>query len=404
MSKHDIDKIQNILVSKRIKYKLISTFLRLKALVVDFTPLDEITSDYCLEKSELDNPKEIFSFLPKEIGKSAVSYQHTRPAVFLYKLHNVLVPGDSSFFLTKNKDRIFYEKVHDDDRPIYKYDHKNIIFHSDKLAKIKNFPVKKHNYEAIYFGGTFSSNYYHFIIDILPKVSYLQHIHNHKKLTIILDISAKNNPNFNALVQFFFKDYKIEYIDNNFYHEFEKIWYITSQNSTIPNIIDGSFYESRFTKLDPESISFLQNIVATNYNETLVNVMPISKVFMARKSELRKYNEIELLDISKKHGFSPVYFEDLNIHEQIFIMKNADYIIGPSGAAWTNLLFSKPKAKGLSWLGTVWGDFSVFSTIAAVVDFDLYYIRNKSETTFFHEDYIIDTNIFENEVVKLLNS
>lgn len=404
MKNHDINQIQKDLLVKRKKYKILSFLIKLKKLVVDFIPLEEIPMTYCSEKIVLEKSKTIFAFLPKTSETNSSPVPTTRNEVSLYALQQVLVSGDSSFFMAENKTSIFYEKFHDDDRAIYLYHHKNIFFHSDQLAKIKNFPVKRHQYEAIHMGGMFSYNYYHFIIDILSKTNYLHHIPNHRNLPVILDISIKKNTNLRTIAEFFLKDYQIKYIDNTFYHSYKKLWHITSPNYTVPNIIEGSNYDASFTKLDPESILFLQNSCAKMYDESAIKIQPIAKIFMARRSELRKYNEVELLEIAKKYGFTPIYFEDLNIHEQIFIMRNADYIIGASGAAWTNLLFSKPKAKGLSWLGTVWGDFSVFSTLAALIDFDLYYIRNESKSSSFHEDYDIDTKVFEKEIVKLLES
>lgn len=400
---HDINKINRILLAKRKKYSILSFFFRQKYLVVDFIPLDEIVDGYCQKRKILRYPKKIISYLPKTLGKDKMSIQHFSPAVELYLLKNVLVPGDSSFFLTKEKDKIFFEKHHDDHKTIYKYDHKNIAFHSDNLAKIRNFEVVRHHYDIIYFGGTFSFNYYHFVIEILSKTAYLHHIPNHKNIKIILDCSIQNNTNLRALAEYFFRDYPVEYIDHNFYHQYNKIWYISSPNSTVPNVVESTNYEASYTKLCPETISYLQKEADNLFNQEQVNIFAISKVFMARKSDLRKYNEKELLEIAEKYGFVAVYFEDLNIHEQIFIMKNADFIVGASGAAWTNLLFAKPKSKGLTWLGTVWGDFSVFSTLAEIVNFDLHYIRNKSNTDFFHEDYIIDTQIFEEQLINLLN-
>lgn len=404
MTNYNINQIQKDLLVKRKKYKLLSFIIKLKNLVVDFIPLEKIPTVYCSDKIVLENSKAIFSFFPKTSGINKPPISTLRNEIKLYALRKVLIPGDSTFFLTDNKQSIYYEKFHDDDRPIYLYHQKNIFFHSDKLAKIKNSPIKKHNYDAIHFGGMFSYNYYHFFFDILSKVNYIHHIPNHKKLTVILDISISKNINLKTIAEFFLKGYQIKYVDNTYYHLYNKLWHITSPNYTVPNIIEGRNYDASFTKLDPESVLFLQSTCAKLYDESLVNIKAIPKIFMARRSELRKYNEIELSDIAKKHDFVPVYFEDLNIHEQIFIMKNANYIIGASGAAWTNLLFSKPKAKGLSWLGTVWGDFSVFSTLAALLDFDLYYIRNKSTSEFFHEDYNIDPNVFEKELIKLLES
>ncbi|WP_241507615.1 glycosyltransferase 61 family protein [Chryseobacterium piscium] len=106
--------------------------------------------------------------------------------------------------------------------------------------------------------------------------------------------------------------------------------------------------------------------------------------------------------MAKDFGFEEVFFEELNIHEQIFLMNNADYIIGPSGAAWTNILFAKPNAKGLTWLSTVWGDFSIYSTMAKHMKFDLFFYIYPQVSEDFHEDYRLNPEIFSEQIQKLL--
>ena len=206
-----------------------------------------------------------------------------------------------------------------------------------------------------------------------------------------------------VLVDFFAKDYKKEYLSNSQLYEFENLWFINTPNPTVPNIYEGEKFEASFTKLSPKSIQYVRDICLQNFNAELVKIKSVKKIFMARKSKFRKYNEPELLKVAEKFGFEAVYFEELNIHEQIYLMQNADFILGASGAAWTNIIFSKPDSRGLTWLGTVWGDFSAFATLAEIVNFDLQYIRHQSTSDFFHEDYQINVSQFEKELEKLLN-
>jgi len=402
MKKHNIDKIHQSLFWKKKKYFFKSFFAIPKILIVDFIPINNISSVFCTAKITLEGKKKIQTYLPTEIGKLTTSLESLRSEITAYSLKNVMVVGDSSFFLTHNKKHIFYEKLHQDNHSAYLYNTKTLDYHSASLARVKNFPVKKYSYNALYLGGTFTFNYYHFLIEILSKTQYIQTVPDSKNLTVVLDISIEKNENLKKIAEFFLKDFTIQYIDSTHYHQFENLWFITTPNPTIPNIIEGTKYEADFTKITPESIYYLQKVCFENFDTKKIKILSISKVFVARKSKFRKYNEQEILNIAQKYDFKPVYFEDLNIHEQIFVMRNADYIIGASGAAWTNILFSKPKSKGLIWLGSVWGDFSVFSTLAKLVDFDLYHIRYKSQTTDFHDNFNLNPAFFEKQLKQLL--
>ncbi|WP_027376753.1 glycosyltransferase family 61 protein [Kaistella palustris] len=404
MEGNNLDKIHQILLRKKKKYKILSVFFRTKARIVKFLPLQNIHFPFLTKTILADPEKELQIFLPRETGAPEYSVGVTRPAVCALCLRDVFIPGNSSFFLTKQKDTIFYE-VYPTDPPVnFIYNHTNISFHSNSLAKITNHPTKFHRLDAVYLGGTFSFNYYHFVIELLSKTQFITKIPDYRKLTFILDEDIQKIPNLKTLAEFFLKDLKIIYLEKNFYHGFLKLWFITSPNPTVPNLQQGLRFEPDFTMIDPQSVQYLRDVCLQNYKVEEVKVKPVSKIFIARKSARRKYNEEELLCIAVDYGFQAVYFEDLNIHEQIFLMQNADLVVGSSGAAWTNLIFAKRGGKGLTWLGSVWGSFSVFSTLAKSVGFDLKYIRFESKSAEFHEDYEVDSNVFKDHLSSLLKT
>ncbi|WP_396141220.1 hypothetical protein [Flavobacterium sp.] len=53
-------------------------------------------------------------------------------------------------------------------------------------------------------------------------------------------------------------------------------------------------------------------------------------------------------------------------------------------------------------MNKIWGEISVFSNLASIVDFDLNYYITKNETSDFHSDYYIDPKIIENKILKLV--
>ncbi|WP_407534781.1 glycosyltransferase family 61 protein [Elizabethkingia miricola] len=402
MELNDINRIHKILLWKKKKYRITSLIIKLKARIVDFNPLSKIPADFCQTTIALEKSRINKTYLPQTLGTPKKTIEHSKKEIYAYHLKDIIAIGNSTFFMLPNKNVIYYEKLHDDSRDIYLYNDSNIYFHSHSLAKIKNFPFYEHPDDALYLGGLFTSNYYHFLIEILSKTEYIRQIPNGSSLTIVLDSSIQENKNLKYLADIFLKNYKIVYLKKDLYYSFKNLWFINNPNPTIPNITEGSKYEAGFTKLSPSSIKYLRKICLEAYDETQIFIKPIKRVFIARKSGFRRYNESDLLKVAKKYEFQAVYFEDLSINEQIFIMQNADYILGASGAAWTNLLFALSQSKGLTWLGSVWGDFSVFSTLAKLVDFDLYFLRHESTTTYFHEDYKIQPNVFEHHIKKLL--
>lgn len=158
------------------KYKIISFFIKPKAHIVDFIPLDKITVDFCQTTIILEKSKVNKTYLPQIFENTQKVIEITKPEIKAYYLKNIMVVGNSTFFMTLDKNVAFYEKLHNDNRDIYIYNDSNIPFHSHSLAKIKNYPLFEFEDDALYLGGIFTSNYYHFLIEILSKTEYIKHI------------------------------------------------------------------------------------------------------------------------------------------------------------------------------------------------------------------------------------
>ncbi len=74
------------------------------------------------------------------------------------------------------------------------------------------------------------------------------------------------------------------------------------------------------------------------------------KVFLARRdSEVRRFNQDEIILLAKAEGFEDVYLDELDFREAVMLFCQAEFIIGPHSAAWANLLYSHPGAKAMMW-------------------------------------------------------
>lgn len=399
-----IEEIEKYLQFHKKKYYVKSFFRKAKSLIVDFIPLEKIPKFYKFYNKTLRNSIKGEVFLPTSIIEKGISVSVTLPAIEIFGLQDVYFCTDSTAFLSKDCKEIYFEqtKTFSKDYNIL-YNTSTMHFHSHHLVKLTNYPKIERKEEALFLAGTFTFNYFHFLIEMMSKIQFLNKIPNFENLIIAVDAVVEKNENLKTILSFFIKSNEIEYLPENTFYNFKKTWHITAPNSTVPNIAEGEKYQADFTLISKESVEYVRNICLQNFDIQQVKVKAISKMFLARKSKFRKYNEDEILNIATKFGFEPVYFEDCNIHEQIFYVQNADYIVGPSGAAWTNIIFCEEnKTKGLMWLGKVWGDFSVFSTLAKLVNFNLFNYRFQQEGATFHSNYELPIAEFEEQLEKLL--
>lgn len=374
-------------------------------MIVDFLPLENIDKAYVNTVLTVRDSQKSMVVTPKTFEKKSARREMRLKSVQLYGLKNVLVAADSTAFLSIDLKTMYFEKIEEfSGTYTIMYNTNTISFHSEKLAKVINAPQTYVDDEVLFLAGTFNSNYFHFLIELLSKIEFISQVPEHKRLKIAVPEYATENQNFKDLLSFFVPEHQtIALADSVFYH-FKRIWHITYPNAVVPNIGEKDACQANFTKLSPTSISYLQTVCAQSFRAQSVKIEAVSRIFLARRSGFRKYNEVELLEIAARHCFSPVYLEDLNIHEQMFLMKNAEYIVGPSGAAWTNILFCTPnKTRGLMWLGNVWKDFSVFSTLADFCGLDLYNWRFDTDHSEFHGDYHLDPVEFEAQLSALLS-
>ncbi|MDA8777088.1 glycosyltransferase family 61 protein [Pontimonas sp.] len=87
-------------------------------------------------------------------------------------------------------------------------------------------------------------------------------------------------------------------------------------------------------------------IHASGAQETRVR----NRVFMVRnQAGLRPYNQEQILDIAKRYGFDPVVSEQQSLTDLMAIFASAEFVIGPHGAGWANILFCRKARGALLW-------------------------------------------------------
>ena len=70
-----------------------------------------------------------------------------------------------------------------------------------------------------------------------------------------------------------------------------------------------------------------------------------SKVYIIRGNNKRLINEQEVAEYLRKNGFEVVNPDNMTLREEIDCFATADYIVGVTGAAFTNAIYCKENAK-----------------------------------------------------------
>lgn len=268
-------------------------------------------------------------------------------------------------------------------------------------------PTKKIE-KGIFLGGSWPYNWYHWLIEILPKIELLKYLpEKYHTYPILVPHIIKDLKSHQSLLKKFFEKNIIIYLDDYCWHKVNEVIWIDS-----PTINSPSFrgYPKGFKLID----SNIHWEIMKSFQKRLITLIAQNKsdykrIFLARKQEKRTYNQDEVYEMLKKYSFTAIYLEDLSISEQQSVIHGADFIAGPTGAAWSNLIFCKENTQALIWMPVVVKNVSIFANLAHLSNSSLvhYYFpcEAKSWAEFMHQEgtTVLDVNEIENIIIKMLD-
>ena len=186
--------------------------------------------------------------------------------------------------------------------------------------------------------GASANNYFHFLFDILAKLILCE-----EKIPL-------------REVDYFYVHKKIEWqrkifelfnINNNQLISSEKYHHIKSDEIIA---IDHPWYGKGFVQ---NEIANLPEWIIAKLRERLIKLSKKfdsnDKIFIDRSDSINNHckliNNNKIIDHLSKKGFTSYQISKLDFLEQIYLFNNAKIIVGPHGAAFSNIIFSKPKTK-----------------------------------------------------------
>lgn len=382
-------KVFNFLVKKRYK---------------EIVWLDNLTSEFVFAKSE------IVKIYEPQYHQVQKVINVKKPEICLYRFENAKVHIESSHVILKNL--IVMERLPHVLLGYCNYSTGFINGHNEFFA------LQKQSYDSIkiekafFLGGNGSWNYYHWTIEIIPKLKYfLSSNLSTENIKIIIPAHVKNIKSFSVMLEVLLGNrFQFIYLTKNQIAEVSQLYTITTPSNIVINCKKNISFGADFLYFDKESIEFLRKSILLSiqykrFSGEFQNKFKSRKIFLARKESLvRKYNQDEVISLVAEFGFESIFLEDLSFFEQIYLFQNIDFLIGASGAAWTNLIYAKKGIRAISWLGENVGSFSSYSTLAQYFECDLKFLECqvlKKENT--HSDYIVNLVTLESLVNKLMS-
>jgi len=201
-------------------------------------------------------------------------------------------------------------------------------------------------------------NYYHWVIDTLPRLLIIKNYLADSVL--LLPRNAKK-----------YMYESVSYFEPGETYEFSKHSY-----AAIPNLFIASPLVDSFLH-DGEALLLLRKYIIDRINEKILKLPEAeynNKIYISRNNQqYRKIvNENEVCQVLNGYGFKIVSFEGMSFDEQVSLMMNAKYVVSSHGANLTNILFMPRGGKVLEFNRDT-SPVLCFWSLASSIDLDYYY-------------------------------
>ncbi|WP_414661871.1 glycosyltransferase family 61 protein [Horticoccus sp. 23ND18S-11] len=257
--------------------------------------------------------------LPYQQGCESLS-----PEVFLACFHRpAIFPRD--FSITSSQGRIVFESA------LSKW---YVLERSERLNRIGGVPTRHLSGTYCHLGHPWSSAYYHWILEVLPKLSILNQ-----------DPSTRKHPFIVPTLRHPFQLDTLRLAGISL----DRIIQIPPSSGDIT--VDRLYFsESLGTTSNPSSraVEWLRR----TYLPTSKNPRR-RKLYVSRRDapSRRVANEDELVDFLSQEGFETICPGSMTFAEQVETFREASVVAAPHGAGLTNMIFAPPGATLVEFFG-----------------------------------------------------
>ena len=179
--------------------------------------------------------------------------------------------------------------------------------------------------EGILLSMPFYHNFYHWLIEILPRLISYDRCPSLHHVPLIVPKSA---PGFVAeTLRLTGYLSKTVFLENGTYR-FKKLHMLSKLSSIL--------------EVSPDAIAWLND----KFKDVGARRVTPKKIYISRGDAKIRFvsNEPQLTEVLTDFGFETMAMSGLSIPDQINLFRNAQYVIGAHGAAFANLAFAKPGA------------------------------------------------------------
>lgn len=373
--------------------------------VLNIVSLDKAGAQHVV----LAPPSEFTVRSPEFAGEEVKCLTGQFPEIRAYRLRDALVSPYSSGVICRDDLIISPHVAAHHDRHLIDCD--GLCFFAGEVAVSYKRKFTRLD-AAIQACGSGAFNWYHFAVEILPKIFLLSQSNDiPRDLPLLVPQEARSIRSFADALAAVAGDRPMIFLEHG-----EPV--LVEDLLVVDEVSYGPFSLPRkmwpavtdYAQHDAALAAFASHLRGRMVHSGGASAPGPRRIYLVRKEGIRRdHNQAELIRIAEKRGFTPVAPETLSLHEQAQLFHDAEYLVGASGAAWVGLLFCGAPIHAISWLPWEYREFCNYATLARILGHRMNFITVTPEKAVRSADdayiagYKVDPKAFEAMLEQLLD-
>ena len=242
---------------------------------------------------------------------------------------------------------------------------------SRELVLLKRVRPVRRLPEAVFVGTRAPYNWYHWIANVLPALHVANEGNIPRRIPLILPDEITNIPQMMESLRVFLDAREI-------------VWISQDQVVQVDDLhwADSPVYDAPFSRDQSERLPLTLHAEAmAGYRRKIWDSCALiressassEKVFLSRSpGAARPYNSAEVEGWAQELGFTLCLADQLTFPEQVDLFRRTTHMVGPTGAAWSGLVFAQPGLRALRLHGSAAPYENYFANLATISGATIY--------------------------------
>lgn len=193
--------------------------------------------------------------------------------------------------------------------------------------------------KALFLCGSAYSNYYHFLMEILPRLALSEQKNIYPDWPILADAGLKEIPSLYAALRMTnVNQHQIIWVELNTLYHVRKLAYVSPVTWAPMNMKHSLWPKGKDYVLCKQAIQCMKELITKQAAE-----LEVKRLYVARyqTKNVRLLNDREMAELCTEYGFQVIFPEKLSFIEQVAYFHSAEYIMTCAGAGCTNAIFCR---------------------------------------------------------------